>query len=131
MKMVFDSMWHLLSGQRFGQPIAIESVAQARMLFAVYAIGFTAISTEIFLLNWRAWHLREALRLNAFERKVARGEMSGWLIPMATGLAALVLAFTLPRRNISWSGWVYFSMAIVVPLHSAARRRALRKICET
>jgi len=30
-----------------------------------------------------------------------------------------VLALSLPREHIEWSGWVYFSMVILVPLHRA------------
>jgi hypothetical protein len=32
-------------------------------------------------------------------------------------MVALVLALTLPARFVSWSGWIYFSMAILVPAH--------------
>jgi hypothetical protein len=128
MKMVFDGMWYLLSSRQFGQPLNIRSPGQARMLFALYAAGFTAISTEILLLNWRAWRLREPLRLDAFERRTTRGELTGWMIPVAIGVLSLVLALTLPVGKIAWSGWVYFTMAVLVPLHSAFRRRALAQV---
>jgi len=39
------------------------------------------------------------------------------------GIISLVLALSLPREHIEWSGWVYFSMAILVPLHKAYFRR--------
>ena len=35
------------------------------------------------------------------------------------------LALTLPIEQIAWSGWLYFSMVILVPLHSAYRRRKM------
>jgi len=128
MKMVFDGMWYLLSGHRMGQPISIRSAGQARVLFALYAAGFTAISMEILLLNWRAWRLREPLRLNALETRTTRGELAGWMIPVGIGVVSLVLALTLPAGKIAWSGWTYFSLAVLVPVHSAFRRRALRKV---
>jgi uncharacterized membrane protein len=128
MKMVFDGMWFLLSGGGFGQSINVRSVAQARTLFALYAVGFIAMATEILLLNWRAWRLRDALRLDALERRTTHGELTGWAIPVATGVVSLVLALTLPVNKIAWSGWVYFSMVVVVPLHSALRRRAIRRV---
>jgi hypothetical protein len=128
MKVVFDGMWYLLSNRQFGQSLNIRSPGQARALFALYAAGFTAISTEILLLNWRAWRLREPLRLDALERRTTRGELTGWSIPVAIGVLSLVLALTLPVSQIAWSGWLYFTMAVFVPLHSAFRRRALRKV---
>ena len=128
MKMVFDGMWYLLSGQQFGHPIAVRNAAQARMLFALYAAGFAAIALEILLLNWRAWYLREPLRLDAHERHVTRGEVAGWAIPVTVGLISLLLAVTLPIGLIAWSGWIYFSLALLVPLSRMIRRRAGRKL---
>jgi hypothetical protein len=34
-----------------------------------------------------------------------------------------VLALTLPIEDIEWSGWIYFSMAVLVPLHKAYFKR--------
>lgn len=44
-------------------------------------------------------------------------------MPVGVGIISFVLALTLPIREIAWSGWVYFSMAVLVPLHSAYRKR--------
>jgi len=59
------------------------------------------------------------LRLNAQERAITFHEVTGWSIPVGVGLISLVLALSLPREHIEWSGWVYFSMDILVPLHRA------------
>jgi hypothetical protein len=48
-------------------------------------------------------------------------------MPVGVGLVSLLLALTLPIDQIAWSGWVYFSMAILVPLHSAYRKRTQQK----
>jgi len=32
----------------------------------------------------------------------------------------------MPPGKIAWSGWVYFSMAILVPLHSRHRRQRIQ-----
>jgi uncharacterized membrane protein len=123
LKAIFSSMWFLLSSGRVGHALGPHSGSQVRALFAVFAIGFTAIALEVVLLNWRAWRLREPLRLDARERSITLGEMTGWSIPVGVGIISLVLALILPREQIEWSGWVYFSMIILVPLHAAYRRR--------
>lgn len=123
LKVVFGGMWYLLSDGRVGQPISIQTAAQARALFAVFAIGFTAIAVEILLLNVRAWRLRDALRLDARERAVTRQEITGWAVPTLVGLTSLVLSLTLPIRLVAWSGWIYFSMILLVPLHAHLTRR--------
>src|SRR5881296_788540 len=127
LKAIFGSMWYLLSSGYVGQPFSLHTTeSQARTIFAIYALGLIAISAEILLLNLRAWQLREPLRLNARERLVTRGELTGWSIPVSIGIISLVLALILPREQIAWSGWVYFSMIILVPLYSALSQRELR-----
>jgi uncharacterized membrane protein len=123
LKAIFGSMWFLLSGGRFGHAIGMRTDAQARALFAIFAIGFIAIALEVVLLNLRAWQLRKPLRLNAREKLITLYEITGWCIPVGVGIFSFILALALPREGIQWSGWVYFSMVILVPLHSAYRRR--------
>src|SRR2546430_10275944 len=119
LKAIFGAMWYLLSSGQVGQRFSLHTTeAQARTIFAIYALGLIAISAEILLLNLRAWQLREPLRLNARERWVTRGELTGWSIPVSIGIISLVLALILPRVQIAWSGWVYFSMIILVTVQS-------------
>jgi hypothetical protein len=128
LKAIFGSMWYLLSSGQVGQRLSLHTTeAQARTIFAVYALGLIAISAEILLLNLRAWQLREALRLNERETLVTRGELSGWSIPVGVGIVSLIFALTLPAEQIQWSGWVYFSMIILVPLHDYCLNRRIRE----
>jgi hypothetical protein len=69
--------------------------------------------------------LRDPLRLNARERLVTRGELTGWSVPVGVGIVALIFALTLPTEQIQWSGWVYFSMIILVPLHDYYLKRRI------
>ena len=117
LKAIFSSMWFSLSGGRVGHVLGAHSEFEVRALFAVFALGFTAIALEMLLLNLRAWQLREPLRLNPRERAMTFHEVAGWSIPVAVGLVSLLLALCLPRAQIEWSGWIYFSMVILVPLH--------------
>src|ERR1700745_1957554 len=129
LKAIFGAMWNLLSNGRVGQPFSLHTTeAQARTIFAVYALGLIAISTEILLLNLHAWQLREPLRLNALERLVTRGELTGWSVPVGVGIVALIFALTLPTDQIQWSGWIYFSMIILVPLHDFFHERRLKAV---
>src|SRR5881394_624888 len=55
LKAIFGAMWNLLSNGRVGQPFSLHTTeAQARALFAIYALGLIALSAEILLLNLRA-----------------------------------------------------------------------------
>jgi uncharacterized membrane protein len=128
LKSMFGAMWYLLSNGQVGQRFSLHTTeAEARTLFAIYALGTVAISSEILLLYLRAWQLREPLQLNTRERLFTRGELTGWCIPVSVGLVALVLALTVPIEQIAWSGWVYFSIAILRPIHQRFLRRQLKK----
>lgn len=125
LKAIFGSMFYLISGGQLGHPLGVRAEEQARTIFAFYALGFIALGGEILLLYLRAWKLRGPLRLNAREQFLTRAEISRWSIPIGVGILALVLALTIPARHFPWSGWIYFSMTILVPLHRAwVRRRA-------
>jgi hypothetical protein len=129
LKAIFGAMWYLLSSGQIGQPFSLHTTeSQARTIFAIYALGLIAISAEILLLNLRAWQLREPLRLNEREKLVTRGELTGWSVPVSVGIVALILALTLPTEQIQWSGWVYFSMIILVPLHHFFHERRLKAV---
>jgi hypothetical protein len=124
LKAIFGSMWYLLSSGQVGRPLSLHTTeSQARTIFAIYALGLIAISAEILLLNLRAWQLREPLQLNERESLATRGELSGWGIPVSVGIVSLVFALTLPGEQIQWSGWIYFSMIILVPLHDYWRKK--------
>jgi hypothetical protein len=127
LKAIFGAMWHFLSNGRLGNPFSLHTTEQqVRWIFAVYALGLVATSAEILLLNLRAWQLREPLQLNARERLMTRGELTGWSIPMSMGIVSLVLAFALPIQQFAWCGWIYFLMAILLRAHRFWRRRQLK-----
>jgi hypothetical protein len=130
LKAIFGAMWYYLSDGQWGQRLSLHTTeSQARTIFAIYALGTIAISAEILLLNFRAWQLREPLRLNARERLMARGALTSWSIPVSVGIVSLVLALIVPTNKIEWSGWVYFSMFVLFPLHDAYhRRRMVRRL---
>jgi hypothetical protein len=116
-------MVYYLSGQALGQLITAQTPGQVRALFVIYGLGFSAIALEVSLLNLRAWRLREALRLNTYEKSLTRGEIIGWCVPAAVGAVSVVLALMLPRQHIAWAGWVYLSLSFLTPLQRRWRRR--------
>lgn len=128
LKAVFGAMWYGMSSGALGQRLGIATAAEYRALFAAYAIGFSAMALEILLLNFHAWQLREPLRLNARERLMTAGQIRGWCMPLGVGLVSLLLALVLPIQQLGWSGWVYFSLAILTPGYATVRRRQLARL---
>src|SRR5689334_13703209 len=123
---IVGAMRYCISSGRVGQPFFVRIIeAKEGTMFAIYALDLIAISDEILLLNLHAWRLREPLRLNARERFMTRGELTGWSIPVSVGIVSLVLSFTLPIEQIAWCGWVYFLMAILVRVKRFLHKRGL------
>src|SRR5437763_11616230 len=129
LKAIFGAMWSFLSNGHVGQPFSLHTTeAQARTIFAIYALGLIAIAAEILLLYLRAWQLREPLRLNARERLMTRAELTGWSIPVSVGMVSLLFSFILPIEQIAWCGWIYFLMAIALRVHWFWHRRRLKAV---
>ena len=127
LKAIFGAMWFYLSNGQIGHQFSLHTTeAQARTIFAIYALGLIAISAEILLLYLRAWQLRKPLRLDAREQLMTRGELSGWSIPVGVGIISLVFSFALPIEQIAWCGWIYFLMAIALRVHGFWHRKKLR-----
>jgi hypothetical protein len=124
LRLLFSGMFYYVTAHAVGQYVSARTAGEVRALFAIYGLGFSAIAVEILLLNLRAWRLREALRLNDHEKFLTRGELFGWSVPAAVGLISLLLALTLPPEHLQWSGWVYMSMAFLVPLQRRWRARS-------
>ncbi len=126
LKVVFGGMFYYLSNGELGQPFAVKTLVHGRALFAVYAVGFIALVIEILLLNFRAWKLREPLRLDEQEQALTRAQLTGWSIPLAVGVISLLFSLFLPPHYLDWSGWVYFSLPILIRLQRWLRRRQQR-----
>src|SRR5437660_2710854 len=124
LRAIFGAMWYLLSDGRVGDPLGSHATeTQERTVFAIFALGFIAVALEIMLLNVRSWQLREPLRLNTRERLMTRREITGWSIPIGGGVASVILSLTPPIAKLPWAGWMYFSMIVLLPLHSVHRSR--------
>ena len=125
LRLLFGAMFHYLSGGTVGHRLIVQALSEVRALYAFYALGFAILAFEILLLNLWAFRLQRALHLNAREIVMTRHEVWGWSLPVTIGLTSFTLALTLPISHLDWCGWIFFSLAILVPLHRRWRRRRL------
>jgi hypothetical protein len=63
-------------------------------------------------MYWRAWRLRDEMRLNETERIATRGSLRGHLLSIAIGVLSLLFALSVPSLP-ALSGVVYFLMGPV------------------
>ncbi len=95
----------------------VTSYEEVRGLFAIYSSGFCLCAACIITLNAHALSLRSALSLTPEEIFLTKGEICSWLLVGAIGFASVIMAFTLPDTMVGFSGWVYASLAIVMPIY--------------
>jgi len=102
---------------------------QARVLYAIYGLGYAAISLVLWGLYAHAWSHREALELSPLERLLTRHSLIDFAAQTAIGLAGVSLAWLLPLGWLPLAGYFYFVLgAYYWTAHSLFGRqvRALR-----
>jgi uncharacterized membrane protein len=116
-----------LTGLQLGSgSLTVSGPQDIIRLFAIYGVGFMAMSTTLLLLNVHAWRLRASLQLDAIEREITRTEIGVWLIMLSTGACSTAVALLLPPTMAGAPGWVYALLGVIMPLygmHAGRRER--------
>jgi uncharacterized membrane protein len=116
----------MLTGAPLGGTVGVEEAGDVNRIFAIYGVGFTAMSAALVLLNVHAWRMREVLQLDALERHETRSTIGAWLILASAGLLSLLVAILAPPSFAGLPGWVYALLTFAMPLYGRwmKRRRA-------
>ncbi len=101
---------------------------QAATLFVIYGLGYTGVFVALALLYWHGYRRRDELDLTEVERCDTRWEIGGLLCQAAIGVASTVIALLVSPRRLSWAGFIYFSLAIIMWLHGLARGRSVERV---
>jgi uncharacterized membrane protein len=125
LKFLFQGM---ITWMTFGAvPSGLQRISGDELyaIFAIYGLGFVAMSVVLLLLYAHAYRHRVALGLNALELFDTRTMMTVWTILGGIGLLSIVLALVTPPSPIVLPGTVYMLLAVIMPVHGvwAARRR--------
>jgi uncharacterized membrane protein len=120
LKFLFTAIMDQLLG--FSTQVGSSTWPQLLVLFGV---GFVVVQLVYFLLYWRAYDLRDMLKLDAYEASITRQMIQGYLLLAAVGLASIAIALLGGEEVGSWAGWVYFLSWPLMAIHGRimARRR--------
>ncbi|MGH3146220.1 MAG: TMEM175 family protein [Rubrobacter sp.] len=119
MKFLFTLLTDQLLGfsQRVRLPsgVSVEMIepSQGPALMMVYGGGFVALQLVFVSLYWRAYSLRDALDLDAYELSVTREEIQGFLLNVFVGLSSVTVAVVGGPGAVSWAGAIYI---LIFPL---------------
>jgi uncharacterized membrane protein len=123
LRVLMSAAFSQLTGGWAPANFSLESLDQVRYLFVIYGSGFAAANFCLAGLNRHAGRRADDLELNQRERRITRFETRSWFIVGSFGLVSIVLAITLPGPLVGLAGWVYFGLALIMPLrgHLSAR----------
>ena len=130
LRMVFGAFFSFASAGWLPSHLHLQTVADVRLMFVVFAIGFGAMGSCIFLLYRHAWSERDALRLDSLERLLTRYAMMRWAALPVFSLISLGLSALLLRDGVvspflmPMPGLVFFVLNIVQRVLDVRLRRA-------
>lgn len=103
--------------------LQLTSHDQARGIFIIYGTGWLAANASLSLLYVRALKLSGRLGLNDREVFDTHSDIQGWSLVALFGAISILLALLVSDRFIGLAGYVYFGLAIVMPVHGRLRHR--------
>ncbi|MEK6371934.1 MAG: TMEM175 family protein [Acidobacteriota bacterium] len=126
LRFMFGIMFEWI-GRLIGVPLrtgaTIGHLHEVNKLFAIYSVGFFAMSGALLLLHAHAWSQRDALGLDAYERHETRASIGAWLILAVVGLLATVVAIVVPPSWTGAPGWLFACLGFLMPLYGRAMDR--------
>jgi uncharacterized membrane protein len=107
----------------------VETIEQGQwpLLMVIFGVGFVVVQLIFVLLYWRAYALRDLLKLNAYEASITRQEIQVALILAAVGLASIAIALLGGVEAFGGTGWVYLLIWPLTTIHSYIMARRRRK----
>ena len=112
-------------GSSTGDIVETIRAGQWPLLLVLFGVGFVVVQLVFSLLYWRAYALREMLKLDAYEASRTRQEIQGYLLLAGVGLSSIAIALLGGEEAISLAGWVYLLSWPLMTIHGyiMARRR--------
>jgi uncharacterized protein (DUF983 family) len=112
-------------GSSTGDVVETIRAGQWPLLIVLFGVGFVVVQLVFFLLYWRAYALRDVLKLDAYEASITRQEIQGYLLLAGVGLTSIAIAALGGEAASEWSGWVYVLIWPLMTINGyiMARRR--------
>lgn len=113
LRLLFQGMFHSITGGYFPQNFTLDTDFGARGFFAFYSAGFLVMSLIIAGMYKQALQRKDKLLLNISEYQVTKGIFTRWLIAAMFAILSLILSYTLPLQYLPLAGFIYFGVYIV------------------
>jgi uncharacterized membrane protein len=130
LKLVFSALLGWISGGWLPPKFELHHIHELTDLFVVYGLGFMAMAGLMTVLFVRALKAKHSLQLNDFEILKTREEIATWSILSLTGFMSAVMAMVTPSRIAVYSGFLYSTLMISLPISATIYKQKLKKLRE-
>ena len=126
LRTIAAGMFAQMSGGLLPAGFSVRTYEELRGLFLFYSVGFLAMSLILFALLQEVLRAGDALGLDARERTVTTADRDTWVVCMGVGATSVAIALVATEEGIVLAGWVYWLLAVLIPLvyHRCRRRLA-------
>lgn len=131
LKMVFSGFFAFMTGGWLPASFTVASHAEMANLFVIYGVGFAAVMGIFMLLYWRALRAAGPLMLDVFEIHQTKAEIGLHGVVGGTAVASTLFALLMPPRIGVYAGFVYFLLAILMPIAAIRYAREGERILNT
>lgn len=114
LRVMFEGMFNWFTGGYLPVNFSMQSYDELVLMFVFFGVGFVAISLIFVLMNRYAASLKSELRLNTYELHETRTIERLWIASAAIGLLMIAVAIVIPRQLVSYSGFVFMLLPIVL-----------------
>jgi len=104
--------------------------ANARVMFTIYGLGFTAIFLLYALLYHHAYVKRDELQLNEIEQHDTITHVMQFSSNVVIGLVSTTVAWTVPDQMVGFAGFTYFLIGVMASFIGASRGSSRRRLEE-
>jgi uncharacterized membrane protein len=116
LRLMMSGALNAMTGGWLPAEFMLAKVAHARAFFGLYGLAFALMAVTLLALNRRVQRLDLDPPLSTVERTAACIEVEVWSILAGMGAASAVLAVVLPPQWLVLSGWLFASLAVIMPL---------------
>ena len=128
MRVMAGGMFSWMSDGYLPSNFGVIDLEQLRDMFVFLGIGFVALSLVFVTMYHYAIRLKEQLLLNQFEEFESRSLVIKWYGAAMTGVICIVLAITLPRDFVPFSGFAFSLLGIWFPLATSWRMKKAHQL---
>jgi uncharacterized membrane protein len=114
-------------GSSTGDVVETIRAGQWPLLVALFGVGFVVVQLVFFLFYWRAYALRDVLKLDTYEASITRQEIQGYLLLAGVGLASIAISLLGGEEASSLAGWVYLLIWPLMTIHGHIMARLRRQ----